>query len=110
MSVFNIFGYAVLGFEQPWLWPFIALLIGYTAEILFELISAWAYRRRPRFLGGGLRGMYKFLLPSHITALAVNMLLYANNQILADHLRGVRRRRPASTCSRRRSTGGCGTS
>lgn len=26
--------------------------------------------------------MYEFLLPSHITALAVNMLLYANDQIL----------------------------
>lgn len=82
MTVFNIIGYAVLGFEQPWMWPIFALLTGYTAEITFELISAWAYQRRPRFLGGGPRGMYEFLLPSHITALAVNMLLYANNQIL----------------------------
>ncbi|HST47986.1 enediyne biosynthesis protein [Jatrophihabitans sp.] len=82
MSVFNVFGYVVLGFEQPWLWPFIALLTGYTAEIVFEVISAWAYQRRPRFLGGGVRGVYEFMLPSHITALAVNMLLYANNQIL----------------------------
>ena len=72
----------VLGFEQPYLWPLIALLTGYTTEITLELISAWAFRRRPRFLGRGPRGMYEFLLPTHITALAVNMLLYAHNQIL----------------------------
>jgi hypothetical protein len=82
ISVFNIFGYTLLGFEQPWLWPLIALATAYTTEITFELVSAWAQRRRPRFLGRGPRGMYEFLLPAHITALAANMLLYANNQIL----------------------------
>ncbi|THA34043.1 enediyne biosynthesis protein [Streptomyces sp. A1277] len=82
MTVFNILGYSVLGFEQPWLWPIMAALTGYATEILLELLSAWAQRRPPRFLGRGSRGVYEFLLPSHITALAVNMLLYANNQIL----------------------------
>lgn len=81
ISVFNTFGYTLLGFEQPWLWPFIAVATGYTAEIVLELISSWAQRRAPRFLGRGPRGVYEFLLPAHITALAVNMLLYANNQL-----------------------------
>jgi hypothetical protein len=45
------------------------------------MISAWANRRQPRFRGNGPRGLYEFLLPAHITSLAVNMLLYANNQI-----------------------------
>lgn len=80
ISVFNVFGYTLLGFEQPWLWPVLALTIAYTTEIVFELISAWAQQRQPRFLGRGARGVYEFLLPAHITALAVNMLLYANNQ------------------------------
>jgi enediyne biosynthesis protein E5 len=80
ISVFNIFGYTLLGFEQPWLWPILAVASAYTTEIVFELISAWAQQRSPRFRGNGLRGMYEFLLPAHITALAVNMLLYANNQ------------------------------
>jgi enediyne biosynthesis protein E5 len=80
ISVFNIFGYTLLGFEQPWLWPFLAVAVGYTTEIVFEVISAWAQQRRPRFLGHGPRGVMEFLLPAHITALAVNMLLYANNQ------------------------------
>jgi hypothetical protein len=82
ISIFNAFGYGLLGFEQPYLWPVFAILTAYTTEITFEMISAWAFQRRPRFLGNGARGMYEFLLPAHITALAVNMLLYANNQIL----------------------------
>lgn len=80
ISAFNVFGYTLLGFEQPWLWPILAVLAAYATEIGFELISAWAHQRRPRFLGQGGRGLYEFLLPAHITALAVNMLLYANNQ------------------------------
>lgn len=80
ITAFNAFGYTLLGFEQPWLWPVFALLLAYGTEISFEMISAWSQQRRPRFLGGGPRGMYEFLLPAHITALAVNMLLYANNQ------------------------------
>jgi enediyne biosynthesis protein E5 len=79
ISVFNIFGYTLLGFEQPWLWPILAVLTGYATEIIFELISAWSERRAPGFIGSGPRGVMEFLLPSHITALACNMLLYANN-------------------------------
>lgn len=80
ISVLNVFGYTMLGFEQPWLWPLLAVLTGYSTEIVFELISSWAYRRPPRFMGNGIRGVYEALLPSHITALAVSMLLYCNNQ------------------------------
>nr|WP_231921051.1 enediyne biosynthesis protein [Micromonospora narathiwatensis] len=80
MTIFNILGYTVLGFEQPWAWPILALLIGYAAEILIEVITAAAYRRPPEFSGRGWRGMYEFLLPTHITALAANMLLYANDR------------------------------
>lgn len=80
ISVFNIFGYTLLGFEQPWSWPIFAVLVGYAAEITFELVSSWANKTQPRFLGGGMRGFITFLLPAHITAVAVNMLTYANNQ------------------------------
>lgn len=80
ITAFNIFGYTLLGFEQPWSWPIFAVLIGYTSEITFELISAWSGKRRPGFLDRGARGFMEFLLPSHITAIAVNMLTYANNQ------------------------------
>jgi hypothetical protein len=81
ISIFNVLGYTLLGFEQPWLWPIIAVLTAYTVEISFEMLSGWARNEQPRFMGNGARGLYEFLLPSHITALAVNMLLYANDQI-----------------------------
>jgi hypothetical protein len=80
LTVFNTLGYTVLGFEQPWLWPFLALATGYSTEIGLEMVSAWAERRAPRFRGRGARGLYEFLLPAHITSLAANMLLYANDQ------------------------------
>jgi hypothetical protein len=78
ISVFNILGYSILGFEQPWLWPILAVLTAYSTEIVMELIQAYLERRRPRFLQGGLRERVAFFLPAHITALAANMLLYAN--------------------------------
>jgi hypothetical protein len=82
ISVFNVLGYTLLGFEQPWLWPIICVPFAYAVELVLEVVSAWAQERSPRFLGHGPRGVYEFLLPSHITALAVNMLLYANNRIM----------------------------
>ncbi|MEV4920597.1 enediyne biosynthesis protein [Streptomyces tirandamycinicus] len=81
ISVLNIFGYTVLGFEQPWTWPFIALATAYTVEIVLELFGARAEGRAPRFAGGGFKGLVEFLFPAHITALAVNMLTYVNDLV-----------------------------
>lgn len=80
MSILNVLGYTVLGFEQPWTWPLFALAVGYTAEIVIETISARAVRRRAAYSGNGAWGLFTFLLPTHITALAANMLLYANDR------------------------------
>jgi hypothetical protein len=82
ITVFNIFGYTLLGFEQPWTWPFIALATGYTIEIVLEVLGARAEKRRPRFLGNGVRGFIEFLYPAHITSLALNMLIYVNDRLL----------------------------
>jgi hypothetical protein len=81
ISVFNIIGYTILGFEQAWLWPFIAIATAYTVEIGLEWIGARQEGRAPRYANGGLKGMVEFLYPAHITALAVNMLTYVNDQI-----------------------------
>lgn len=81
MSIFNIAGYVFLGFEQPWAWPLIALATGYTVEIVLEWIGARVEGRAPRFLGGGAKGVFEFLLPAHITSLAVNMLIYVNDRV-----------------------------
>ncbi|MGW2248881.1 enediyne biosynthesis protein [Kitasatospora sp. NPDC001660] len=81
ITIFNILGYTVLGFEQPWTWPLIALATAYSTEIALELVGAKAEGRRPRFLGNGLPGVLEFLYPSHITGLALNMLTYVNDRV-----------------------------
>ncbi|GIH21906.1 hypothetical protein Aph01nite_02160 [Acrocarpospora phusangensis] len=81
ITIFNILGYTWLGFEQPYLWPFLALATGYTVEIVLEIIGARAEGRAPRFRGGGVKGMVEFLLPAHITSLAMNMLIYVNDRV-----------------------------
>ncbi|MEU8521287.1 enediyne biosynthesis protein [Streptomyces sp. NBC_01216] len=81
ISVLNIFGYTILGFEQPWTWPFIALATAYSVEIVLEILGARSEGRAPRFAGGGFKGLVEFLFPAHITALAVNMLTYVNDLV-----------------------------
>ena len=81
ISIFNILGYLFLGFEQPWSWPFVALLTAYTTEIVLEWVGARVEKRSPRYLGNGFRGLMEFLYPAHISALAMNMLIYVNDQI-----------------------------
>lgn len=81
ITIFNILGYAVLGFEQPWIWPFVALATGYTVELVLERIGARVEGRAPRYAGGGLKGLVEFLFPAHITSLALNMLIYVNDRI-----------------------------
>lgn len=81
ISVLNIAGYTFLGFEQPWLWPFIAVLTAYVVEIALEAVSARGDKRAPRYAGGGFKGMVEFLFPAHITGLAVNMLTYVNDRV-----------------------------
>lgn len=55
ISVLNILGYTVLGFEQPWLWPLAAVAAAYATEILLEWLTAWSERRPTRFGGGSGR-------------------------------------------------------
>ncbi|MEU9709503.1 enediyne biosynthesis protein [Streptomyces sp. NPDC047967] len=81
ITVLNIAGYTVLGFEQPWVWPFIAVAVAYAVETFLEYVGARVEERRPRYAGGGAKGVMEFLYPSHITALAVNMLLYVNDRL-----------------------------
>jgi enediyne biosynthesis protein E5 len=81
ITVFNIVGYLFLGFEQPWIWPFVALATAYTTELALEWVGARAERRDPRYAGNGFRGLVEFLFPAHITGLALNMLIYVNDRI-----------------------------
>ena len=80
ISILNILGHTVLGFEQSWAQPLVALATAYSLELTFELLNCWANDRKPAFTGG-LRNFVDFLLPAHISALAVGMLTYANDRL-----------------------------
>ena len=83
ITALNLFGHFFLGFEASWLTPLVALATSYSMETGLEALDAWANGRKPRFLGGGPRGMVMFLRSAHITALACGMLLYANSRLWA---------------------------
>ena len=78
ITLFNILGHTVLGFEQSLAQPLVALATAYTLALLFESIFSWSIGRKPIFLTRGVTGLIDFLLPSHIAALAISMLLYSN--------------------------------
>src|SRR5215213_1602299 len=78
ITVLNVLGHTVLGFEQSWAQPLVALATAYGMELCIERIDAWSARRRTRFTGCGFKGFVDFLLSAHITGLACGMLLYTN--------------------------------
>src|SRR6202158_1349125 len=81
ITLLNVLGHTVLGFEQSWAAPLVGIATAYATEIALELIAAWQQGRRPRFLAGGLTGAVDFLLSAHITGLAVSMLLYSGEPL-----------------------------
>jgi hypothetical protein len=80
ITLLNVLGHTVLGFEQSLAQPVLAVLTAYAMEILLEWLVARWQGRKPRFLGGGTAPI-DFLLSAHISGLAVSMLLYANDRI-----------------------------
>jgi enediyne biosynthesis protein E5 len=81
ITVFNLLGHTVFGFEQSWVQPLLSLATAYACELFVEWFDARAAGRPPRF-SGGWKQTVNFLLPAHITGLAVAMLLYASDHIL----------------------------
>lgn len=75
ITIFNILGHTVLGFEQAWAHPFLALAVGYSTELLLEFIDARVHGRKLRF-EKRLGSLVDFLLPAHISSLAISMLIY----------------------------------
>lgn len=80
ITILNVLGHTFFGFEQSLAQPLVALLTTYITELLLEVVCALSERRAPRFIGGLVR-LIDFLLPAHISGLAVAMLLYANDRL-----------------------------
>jgi len=81
ITVLNILGHFILGFEQSILQVIVCLGTAYTLEIFFEIIKSKLYNKKMEFLGS-VQKFIDFLLPAHISALAIAMLLYANETLL----------------------------
>ncbi|MGR6913124.1 enediyne biosynthesis protein UnbU [[Actinomadura] parvosata] len=80
ITVLNVVGHAILGFEQAFITPIAAVLTAYALELGLEAIDARAHRR-PMKYDFTRRGLIDFLLPAHITGLACAMLMYANDRL-----------------------------
>lgn len=79
-TLFVIVGHLFLGFESSYANVVVALIAGYAMELLLETVDAWAQDKMPRYRGG-LGTLVDFLLPAHISSLAVSLLLYSNQQM-----------------------------
>jgi enediyne biosynthesis protein E5 len=77
ITILNVLGHTVLGFEQAWITPFVAVAAAYATEWLLDVVAARAEGRRPRVHEEGV----DFFLSAHISGLAIGMLLYANGRL-----------------------------
>ena len=80
ITVFNILGHTILGFETSVMQVLVCVGTAYLAEIILETVGALSEKRRPLF-AGGLKQLIIFLLPAHITAFATSMLLYPGDRL-----------------------------
>ncbi len=80
ITLLNLLGHFYLGFEQSWVQPLVGLATAYILEFGLEILSAWGEQRPLRF-ADGWNNWLSFILPAHITGLAVPMLLYSNDRL-----------------------------
>ncbi len=82
ITLLNIFGHTVLGFETSVLQVLVATGTAYAVELILQTVDDRSNNRRPAFMGGGFNGLVVFLLPAHITGFAISMLLFAHDELL----------------------------
>lgn len=81
ITILNVLGHTVLGFEQAWMHPIVALAAAYGTELLLLGVGNVISRRRP-LIPNKVQDLITFLLPAHISGLAVAMLLYPNKNFV----------------------------
>ena len=82
ITILNVAGHLFLGFEQSWLTPFVSLATAYGTELIGETVKS-RINGRPARYSGSFVNLVKFLLPAHISGLAIGMLLYAAENVAA---------------------------
>jgi Na+-translocating ferredoxin:NAD+ oxidoreductase RnfD subunit len=76
----NVAGHTILGFEQAWAHPLVAVGAACLAQWLLEWVDACSKNRRPRYTGGAA-AFLNFFPPAIIAGLACGMLLYPNERL-----------------------------
>jgi hypothetical protein len=80
ITALTIIGLWLLGFEEAYAYVFVSLAAGYFMDLVLETLEAWTNGRKARYQGGFV-AFVNFLLPAHISSLAIAMLLYPNEQL-----------------------------
>jgi Na+-translocating ferredoxin:NAD+ oxidoreductase RnfD subunit len=80
MILWNVLGHTVLGFEQSWATPVVAIATAILVQMLLEWVDAEATNREIRFTGS-LANFLNFLPAALIPGFACGMLLYANERL-----------------------------
>jgi Na+-translocating ferredoxin:NAD+ oxidoreductase RnfD subunit len=81
ITILTVVGHTLLGFEQAYLTPVLAVLVALVTELSLETLDAWAGRRTPRYRDTPGK-VVDFLLPAYIGGLACAMLLFANDRLM----------------------------
>jgi hypothetical protein len=80
MMVWNILGHTVLGFEQSWATPVVAVVTAIVVSMFLDWVDALATHRQLRFTGG-IGNFLNFLPACLIPGFACGMLLHANERL-----------------------------
>lgn len=80
MIVWNVLGHTVLGFEQSWATPLMAVVTAVGVSMLLDWVDARARNREVRFMEG-LGNFLNFLPACLIPGFACAMLLYPNERL-----------------------------
>ncbi|MEK8020001.1 MAG: hypothetical protein VSS75_024270 [Candidatus Parabeggiatoa sp.] len=80
ITALTIIGLWWFGFEEAYAYVLVSLAAGYFMDLVLETVEAWSNGRTARYRGGFMAFM-NFLLPAHISSLAIAMLLYPNEQL-----------------------------
>ncbi len=75
------FGHTVLGFEQAWAHPAVAVGTAIAVQMLLEWVDARAKDRPLRF-AGGLANFLNFLPPAIIPGMALSMLIFPGESVM----------------------------
>lgn len=81
LTLLNVLGYTLLGFEPAIITPFFAVLIAVLMQILIETCQSSTTETKPAFLINEGASIYLHFLPAYISALAISMLVFSNGSL-----------------------------